>query len=38
MSVLEFNMNLALKARLPGKVHQTPHDKTLKPGASQAMK
>jgi hypothetical protein len=30
--------NLALKARLPGKVHQAPHDKTLKPGTSQAIK
>jgi hypothetical protein len=30
--------NLAFKARLSGKVHQAPRDKTLKPGTSQAMK
>jgi hypothetical protein len=30
--------NLALKARLSGKVHQAPHDKTSKPSTSQAMK
>jgi hypothetical protein len=30
--------NFALKARLPGNVHQAPRDKTSKPDTSQAMK
>jgi hypothetical protein len=30
--------NLALKARLPRKVHEAPRGKTLKPSTSQAMK
>jgi hypothetical protein len=30
--------NLVLKARLPGKVHQAPRDKTLNTGTCQAMK
>jgi hypothetical protein len=39
MSVLEFNVyaGIVLKARLLGKVHQAPHDKTPKSGTSQAM-
>jgi hypothetical protein len=35
---LMFIQELALKARVPGKVHQAHHDKTLKPSTSQAMK
>jgi hypothetical protein len=31
-------MTLALNARLPGKVHQAPCDKIMKPGTSQDMK
>jgi hypothetical protein len=41
MSVLEFYVYagiLVLKARLLGKVHQAPHEKTMKSGTSQAMK
>jgi hypothetical protein len=28
----------SVKARLPGKVHQAPHEKTMKLGTSKAMK
>jgi hypothetical protein len=33
-----FMQELALNARLPGKVHQAPREKIMKPDTSQALK